>query len=296
MALKAFAVALVCMGALGILFLGAQTPSTPISRARLLQQVGPPSTPIPEVPAQAVGPPPAPPAATAPVAENVSTVAPAAEISVAAAPAPEIGLLVPGPEGELESASAALFAAVQSGNVPEMQRLFALGASTDVYSPDGTTPLLDAIRLQEPAVISALLAKGVDTNLASKPGGVTPLALALSEGNVPLSEQLLNAGADINLRNAAGDTALLQVVKQRPVNYQEVQLLLSRKPSPTTSAADLTARDAQGRTAQDIATASGDPQLIGLFAAALAPAGEVPPPVPEGMAAAPLVASTPPRR
>ena len=123
-----------------------------------------------------------------------------------------------------------------------------------------------------------ILNKGVDTNLPSTPDGTTPLQLSIEQGNVALAQRLLDAGADINLRNAAGDTALLLAVKQTPVNYQLVQLLLSRRPSPTTSAPDLTATDAQGRTAEVIAIERNDQRLVSLFQAAMAPAGE---PVPE---------------
>ena len=91
-----------------------------------------------------------------------------------------------------------------------------------------------------------------------------------------LAQRLLDAGADINLKNAAGDTVLLSAVKRQPVNYAAVELLLSRRPTATTSAPDLTATDAQGRTASQIADASGDPRLIALFdhCTAAAPAVE----------------------
>ena len=186
---------------------------------------------------------------------TVSVATPATEVTTAA-PAPEVGLTVPGPEGERISASSALFNAIAAGNVQQMEQLFAAGASTDVYSPTGSTPLVEAIRLGDPNVINAILTKGVNTNLPTKPQGITPLAVALQQGNLALAQRLLNAGADINLRDTAGDTVLLMAVKQRPVNYAAVELLLARQPSPTTSAPDLTATDAQGRTARQLAEAS----------------------------------------
>ena len=178
---------------------------------------------------------------------------PALELAIALPPAEEVGMLIPGPEGELVSASEALFGAVRRGDVDEMGRLFAEGASTDVYSPQGTTPLIEAIELRDVPVINALLTNGVDTNLPRRPDGITPLALALDQGNLALMEVLLNAGADINLKNAFGDTVLLAALKAPMVNYMAVELLLSRKASPLTSAPDFTATDAEGRTAEDIA-------------------------------------------
>jgi ankyrin repeat protein len=58
-----------------------------------------------------------------------------------------------------------LFAAIAEGNVVAMEELFAAGASTDVYNDEGVTPLIAAIRLDDPAVVGAILDKGVDTNL-----------------------------------------------------------------------------------------------------------------------------------
>ena len=78
---------------------------------------------------------------------------PATEVTTAA-PAVEIGLLVPGPEGEQVSASAALFTAILNRDAATIERLFALGASTDVYSPTGSTPLIEAIRLMSPEIVS----------------------------------------------------------------------------------------------------------------------------------------------
>lgn len=163
----------------------------------------------------------------------------------------------PAPEAEaLALLSSGLFADVSHGNVPAIEALFSEGASTDVYSANGSTPLIDAIRERDQRVINALLVHGVNTNLASKPNGVTPLQLALQMGNVALANQLLQAGADINQKDAAGDNALLLAVKQKPVNYNAVSLLLSQRPSPTTSAPDFVARDARGLTAYQIAVQS----------------------------------------
>src|SRR6185437_10344515 len=95
-----------------------------------------------------------------------------------------------------------------------------------------------------------------DTNLASTPDGVTPLFLALRQGNLALASRLLDLGANINVLDAGGETPLTEAEKQRPPNYAAIRLLLSRKASPTTSAADLTLADATGQTPLQIAAAS----------------------------------------
>ena len=208
-----------------------------------------------------------------------SQAVPALEVAAPAPRAEASGPLVPGPEGEAPvSASQALFNAIRARNLSRVQQLLAQGANTDVYSAQGTTPLIEAIALGEAGIFNAIMDKGVNTNLPSRPDGNTPLFYAITVGNLQWATRLLDAGADINLANSAGDTPLLAALKQTPVNYQAVELLLSRRPSPTTSAADLTKTDAQGRTAMQIAQASGDPRLIALFSN-LAPAGEAMPAV-----------------
>jgi len=171
----------------------------------------------------------------------------------------------PGPEQETIALSEQLFTYIDSRNVPAVESLFSRGASTDVYSPVGSTPLIEAIRRRDPTILDVLLAHGVNTNLPALPSGQTPLQLALQLGDLALAQRLLNAGADINQKDAAGDNALLFVIKQRPINYSAVELLLSQTPTVTTSAPNLMATDAQGMTAGEVAQQSGDPQLIALF-------------------------------
>ncbi|KAL4541042.1 hypothetical protein Ndes2437B_g05435 [Nannochloris sp. 'desiccata'] len=210
---------------------------------------------------------------------------PAPEALEVAAPAPlaeEVGPFVPGPEGEQVSASEALFSAIRAGDVEEVQSLLP-DTDTDVYSPEGTTPLIEAIALDDEEIFDALLEKGVDTNLPSTPDGNTPLFYTITLGRLEWATRLLDAGADINLANAAGDTPLFAAIKATPVDYDAVELLLMRSPSPTTSAVDFDVTDAEGRTAQQVAEETGDEQLIGLFQN-LPPAGE--------MVTAPAVATT----
>jgi ankyrin repeat protein len=191
--------------------------------------------------------------ATQPAGGPLAVAPPALELA-AVSPAGE--LRVPGPEGETLLASSLLFAAIAAGDAAGLQRLFALGATTDVRSPTGQTPLIFAILRRDAAATDAILAKGADTNLASTPDGVTPLFLALRQGNFALATRLLNQGANVNVKDAAGETPLTEAEKQRPPNYAAVRLLLARTASATTSAPDLTLADAAGQTPLQVAQAT----------------------------------------
>jgi len=200
---------------------------------------------------------------------------PASEAIEVASPAPlaeEVGPLVSTPEAEQVTASEALFSAIRDRDVEEVERILP-NANTDVYSAEGTTPLIEAIALDADEIFDALLDKGVDTNLPSIPDGNTPLFFAISLGKLEQAERLLDAGADINLANEAGDTPLFAAIKATPPQYEAVELLLSRSPSATTSAVDFDVTDAEGMTAIEAARETGDERLISLFEN-LPPAGE----------------------
>ena len=189
-----------------------------------------------------------------------------------AAPAPEVGPIVSGPEAEQLSSSEALFSAIRARAVEEVQRILP-DTDTDVYSPEGTTPLIEAIALDAGEIFDALLEKGVDTNLPSTPDGNTPLFYAITLNRLQWATRLLDAGADINVANAAGDTPLFAAIKATPPNYAAVELLLMRSPGPNQSAVDFGLTDAEGMTAQQVALETGDERLISLFEN-LPPAGE----------------------
>jgi hypothetical protein len=212
----------------------------------------------------------------APIAE--SRAVPAVEVTTAPRAEAVGPIVAQGPSAEEASVSELLFKAVRARNLARVRSLLKEDANTDVYSTRGTTPLIEAIALNASGIITAILDKGVDTNLPSKPDGNTPLHYAVTLGNIKLATRLLNAGADINLANSAGDTPLFALLKQTPINYRAIQLLLRRTPSPTTSAVDFSLTDAEGRTAQQLAEASGDRRLIKLFQS-LPPASEEPSPI-----------------
>ncbi len=213
-----------------------------------------------------------------PASLGTARAVPALEVAGPAPRAETVGPRVQGPAGEQVSASQALFAAIRAKNLGRVQSLLASGADTDVYDANGSTPLIDAIVGGAGGIVNVLIPK-TDTNRPQLPSGRTALYFALINGNLDLATRLLNAGADLNLAAANGDTPLFALLKQKPVNYRAIELVLSRTPSATTSAVDLTKTDASGKTAEQIARASGDQRLIALFTG-LAPAGEAMPVIP----------------
>ncbi|XP_046582993.1 uncharacterized protein LOC124290327 [Haliotis rubra] len=94
------------------------------------------------------------------------------------------------------------------GNRNIVEMLFEKGATVDMVSPDGRSPLLSACN-GNPAVVSYLLKKGASVNQASNVTGDTPLHIAAAIwGSTECVDLLLKAGADVNVQNNTGDTPL----------------------------------------------------------------------------------------
>jgi hypothetical protein len=192
------------------------------------------------------------------------------EVEAEAVPALEVTEAPSVEEVQAPEVTRQLFAAIAEGNVVAMEDLFAAGATPNVYSEAGVTPLNAAIRLENPAIVDAILDKGVDTNLPELyasaaidvPGGMTPLMVAIAFRNIELIARLLDAGADINLANALGDNSLHYALKLDPPAPEIVELLATREPGLNRPAPNFQTVDDSGNTPYDIAIASGDPELI----------------------------------
>jgi len=106
----------------------------------------------------------------------------------------------------------------------------------------GNTPLLIAIKRNDPTWTGFLLNKGADPNLPGQ-GGDTPLISAARIGFEDAAEWLLGLGAKVDLANRMGETPLIVAVQQR--NTQMVKLLLEAGANPdrSDSAAGYSARD-----------------------------------------------------
>jgi ankyrin repeat protein len=125
----------------------------------------------------------------------------------------------------------------------------------------GTTPLLRAAKAGDIDVMQMLLAKGARVDLPTATG-ITPLMAAAGNGSTNLDTRgrykseaqadaavklLLAAGADVNSRDRNGQTALHGAAGW---GYNAIVTTLAA------NRIDLAAKDAQGRTAADVARGS----------------------------------------
>jgi ankyrin repeat protein len=135
-----------------------------------------------------------------------------------------------------------------------------LGAQTgtDPAAADGSTPLHQAVKLNDLQTVDALLKRGADVKAATR-YGVTPIGLAALNGNTAVLRRLLDAGADPNTATPAGETALMTAA--RTGSRDAVTLLLDRR-------ADANARDAvRAQTALMWAVTENQPEVVKLLAA-----------------------------
>ncbi|HZM60143.1 MAG TPA: ankyrin repeat domain-containing protein [Vicinamibacterales bacterium] len=98
-------------------------------------------------------------------------------------------------------------------------------ATASENSPDGTTPLHQAVRQNDVKAVDALIKRGANVKAATR-YGVTPIGLAALNGNTAIVRRLLDAGADPNTATPAGETALMTAV--RTGRLETVTLLLER--------------------------------------------------------------------
>jgi ankyrin repeat protein len=94
--------------------------------------------------------------------------------------------------------------------------------------PDGTTPLHWAVRVDDPALVRALLQAGA-THAANR-YGTTPLELAAEVGNPRVIEALLETGADAKGATVEGETVLMTAA--RTGNVEAMRMLLARGADP----------------------------------------------------------------
>ena len=109
---------------------------------------------------------------------------------------------------DVDSANAAgetpLMLAALLGQIDAVKKLAARGAQ---INKPGWTPLHYACSGPDEGVIAWLLAHGADIN-ARSPNGSTPLMMAVRYGAMDSAGLLLSGGADVNLRNEQGLQAL----------------------------------------------------------------------------------------
>lgn len=123
----------------------------------------------------------------------------------------------------------------------------------DTRNPAGETALMVAALKGEMAVCEALLARGA----AADHEGWTPLHYAASGGSLPALRRLLGHGVRVDPRAPNGRTPLMMAVLF--ADEELVDALLA-------AGADRSLRDANGRSAADLAEATEKPWLLSRLA------------------------------
>jgi len=123
---------------------------------------------------------------------------------------------------------------------------------------DGSTPLHQAVRLNDLKTVEALIKKGADVKAATR-YGVTPIGIATLNGNAAVLRRLLDAGADPNTATPGGETALMTAA--RTGSTDTVTLLLDRR-------ANVNAKDpVRSQTALMWAVTENHPDVVKLLVA-----------------------------
>ena len=122
---------------------------------------------------------------------------------------------------------------------------------------EDTTPLLEAVYVDDVATVRRLLQNGAEVSTANR-YGVTPLVTACQNGNPELVRLLLGAGADAGTVQAGGETALMTAA--RTGQAECVRALLEK-------GAEVNARERRGQTALMWAASAGHAEVVDLLLA-----------------------------
>ncbi|MEL5957446.1 ankyrin repeat domain-containing protein [Streptomyces sp. CLV115] len=128
-----------------------------------------------------------------------------------------------------QAPGAALFDAVDRGDMAAVQDLLADGAEIDAPDPrspffDGQTALISAANNGLGDMVRLLLSAGADINARSA-SGWTALMRACNADRLDCARVLLDAGAEVGARNGEGYSAL---GRTRTTNVELMRLLVER--------------------------------------------------------------------
>ena len=113
--------------------------------------------------------------------------------------------------------------AVRGEDAAAVEALLASGVDVDVAQPDGATALHWAVYRDDLALVERLVEAGASAGAAND-YGVTPLSLACTNANAAIVRTLLEAGADATAAVSTGETVLMTCA--RTGNAGAVQALL----------------------------------------------------------------------
>ena len=112
-------------------------------------------------------------------------------------------------------------------------------------APDGSTPLLQAVRSGDRELVEILTKAGADTNHAGA-NGETSLHLAARRGVAEIAFLLVDAGGDVNRGNAQGVQPIVLALEE---GHEDVaRVYAGTGDGPLFSPRELRSRDAIGRT------------------------------------------------
>jgi ankyrin repeat protein len=171
--------------------------------------------------------------------------------------------------------TAKFFAAAESGNVQEVDRLLAAGADVNARDSQGETPLFYASFSGSKEVAELLLAHGADINAPDREG-LTPLHAAAYQGRREVVGLLIRKGANVNARSKDGSTPLHKAMEwfagarrghQALTSPADIAAMMSVVKLLLDGGADLNAADASGVTPLILAVSSGQQALVELLLA-----------------------------
>lgn len=133
---------------------------------------------------------------------------------------------------EMNTAGDAFVRAVHAGNMDAIETLLSSGLNPNL-PVHGYTPLWFALQSGHAGTVGLLLDRHADPNLllGTGPFEATPLQLAVELDNPQIVSKLIAAGADVNAKGSLGDTALHMAVRGNG-HLDALRLLMDRGADP----------------------------------------------------------------
>ncbi len=144
-----------------------------------------------------------------------------------------------------------LIDAVKKGNVAQVRKWLAKGASAKGRDKDGNSTLHWAAGKGRVAIARLLIAKGADVNARDGKQN-TPLHWAAYYGQTLAAKLLIAKGADINAKNSTGKTPLIRAIMQKKI--ETAKLLIAK-------GSTINVKDDEGNSALTWAISSGNEAL-----------------------------------